>query len=717
MADVQHIFKGAGVPGGAPSDSGHHYIDTVAKRAYISVGTASAADWHIIPPVIGAAAWGSITGTLSAQTDLQNALNAKQGTISGSNNKLLWKNNSGVVESLNSLGIDNTSGGLIQELVNSPNGESGGIDLNRANISVDPIANSPDRTVNLFNYQIGIDTGTDGFSLGTNGQGFRFFTMNVVHNGQSDMGGIDFLNLNFGLGNGTDPIDVNGFGYSFGFGTVNANVTISGPMQGYGYQPNINPAAILDSTAYTQAFYDAATVGCEAPGYTSFNGSPTIEAIANNNNYNGVNINPTIDTFNGNAGMIGVNVSGNLGTFGVNGYFHGVNVNPNIDLARYAAGLQISMDNVTPYAGVQAAVTIQDLTFEFIQPSSFNNNYTVEFIDDVTAGSENVVIVGQAIEIHIEAGVSTATQVKAACDGNISFVGAVTSTISGTAGDAQVAEGPTNFSGGENAGRVLAAFLDGDVEITGALSFGGALSIAKLNAFASQAMVDGGGSPASVHGLISNPTVGDNITLTSADTIAVNTAALINIGTNSSVATSFIGVAALGLPAVLTMGAGSTLDRVYGALFALSLDGAAAGGTVDEVGLCRAVAIPNGTTTVNNLYGFLFDLPFGDPGTNTWGFYARTTNHNFFGGDLKIGSGGDIADSGYGLHVEGAGFKVIGSSSLLDISDSGLGLFGATPVTQQASSGPQTAGALYTATEQTMIQEMYNALRAYGLLS
>jgi hypothetical protein len=37
--------------------------------------------------------------------------------------------------------------------------------------------------------------------------------------------------------------------------------------------------------------------------------------------------------------------------------------------------------------------------------------------------------------------------------------------------------------------------------------------------------------------------------------------------------------------------------------------------------------------------------------------------------------------------------------------------------TQQPSSGPQTAGVVYTATEQTMIQEMYDALRAYGLLS
>jgi hypothetical protein len=36
---------------------------------------------------------------------------------------------------------------------------------------------------------------------------------------------------------------------------------------------------------------------------------------------------------------------------------------------------------------------------------------------------------------------------------------------------------------------------------------------------------------------------------------------------------------------------------------------------------------------------------------------------------------------------------------------------------QQPSSGPQTAGAIYTATEQTMLQEAYDALLAYGLLA
>lgn len=46
-----------------------------------------------------------------------------------------------------------------------------------------------------------------------------------------------------------------------------------------------------------------------------------------------------------------------------------------------------------------------------------------------------------------------------------------------------------------------------------------------------------------------------------------------------------------------------------------------------------------------------------------------------------------------------------------------LGFFAKSPVSQPASSGTATAGVLYTATEQAMLQQAYNALRALGLMS
>jgi hypothetical protein len=183
---------------------------------------------------------------------------------------------------------------------------------------------------------------------------------------------------------------------------------------------------------------------------------------------------------------------------------------------------------------------------------------------------------------------------------------------------------------------------------------------------------------------------------------------LLQIGDNASVTTTFLGLSALGLPAVVTMGTGSTVDVVAGATFAVSLDAGATGGTVDKMALCRALSIPNGTTTVNRSYGYEYDMPFGNVGTLPFGLYIKTTNPNWIEGSLRIG-GTTITDdvAAYDLHVDGDAFFENGS----------LGFYGTTPVAQQASSGAATAGAVYTATEQAMLQEAYDALRAYGLLS
>jgi hypothetical protein len=113
------------------------------------------------------------------------------------------------------------------------------------------------------------------------------------------------------------------------------------------------------------------------------------------------------------------------------------------------------------------------------------------------------------------------------------------------------------------------------------------------------------------------------------------------------------------------MGTGSTIDRLYASLFALSLDASATGGTVDEMGLCRAVAIPNGVTTVNKLYGFLMDLPFGDPGTTTWGFYDRPGKNNYFAGNLLIGgtAGSDdtVTNASVALEVKSTTKAIVSS--------------------------------------------------------
>jgi hypothetical protein len=646
-----------------------------------------------------------VTGDL----DVSGNISAANYPPIGSNNTVAYYDGSGVLSSASAVTIDSTSEGLRTFKVQQPNNFSGSIEFDFDGVNLEPLQNSPNETWTIRNVNVGLDTANSGFTIGTAGQSLQMFAQNVFHNGTSDVGGIDFIKNNFNIGNGTDPIDIKGVGYAYGFGQFNANVNINGPMQGYGFQFNINASATVDPTTYATGFYDACNVACPVPSWTSFSASPNLAEIVNNANYTGFSMNPTIPSFAGNANFTGITVGGTFGTFGTGGWT-GINVNPQaVTMVNYAQGIYVSMDNVTVYAGTVATLVIQDLTIASDLPSAGANSVTIEYIPGGTAGSEVVSNIGLAITVQIDSGVSTATQVANALNAYPFFTQNLNVTISGVASNPQVSQAPTNLMGGTDPGNKKAAYLDGDVEITGALTFGGALSIGKLNAFATQAVVDGGGAPASVHFLISSPTVAANATIANADTIGVNTASLITIGDNATVTSSFLGITALGLPAVLAMGTGSTIDRVSGATFALSLDGSATGGTVAEMELCRAIAIPNGTTTITRLYGYKMDLPFGDPGTTTWGVYITPAVNNWMKGSLKIGGTAgstDTAGAGLEFHVEGD-----------SMFDGDIGFFATTPVSQQASSGPQTAGVVYTATEQAMLQEAYDALRAYGLLS
>lgn len=547
--------------------------------------------------------------------------------------------------------IDTTSGGFSLSLTEQPNGAASSFDVNRKNIQIDPIANSPDETWNLENNQVQLDPNSSGFQIGTNGQAVRFVINNANLGGTSDVGSIEFIQNNFNLGNGLDPVDIDGISYAFGFGQINANAALTGPLQGYGFQPNINAAASVSSSTYINGFYDGANIGCAAPGYTSFSAGPTIASINNNNNYTGFLINPNIPVLTGNAGVVGVNINGNYGTFNQNGYFQGVNVNPNITSARYAAGLNVSMDNVTGYAGVQSTLTEQDLTFTFISVGD-NNSYTLEYTPGATAGAEVVSILGNAITVQIENGVSTANQIKAAMEAIPAILTTITITVSGVGTNTQVIFGPDNFINGENAGQVLAAYLDGNVDITGSLTFSGALSIGQLSSFASVDLGTFGPGVQSIDTLITQPTVAANATITGVDLLSINTAMLLNVGDNATVTTSFLGLAALGLPAVVAMGTGATIDQVSGAVFAISLDSGAAGGTIDTVNLCRALSIPNGTTTITELKAYAFDLPFGDPGTTTWGVHISPECNNYMAGNLKIAGTETVTNSSVALEIE-----------------------------------------------------------------
>jgi len=93
-----------------------------------------------------------------------------------------------------------------------------------------------------------------------------------------------------------------------------------------------------------------------------------------------------------------------------------------------------------------ATVIIQDLTYDGKVASGINGNLiSVIYTAGATAGAEVVTVVGNAISVQIEDGVSTATEVKDAVDAFGAAAALVDVTISGTAGDPQDIFSPAVF--------------------------------------------------------------------------------------------------------------------------------------------------------------------------------------------------------------------------------------------------------------------------------
>jgi hypothetical protein len=91
-----------------------------------------------------------------------------------------------------------------------------------------------------------------------------------------------------------------------------------------------------------------------------------------------------------------------------------------------------------------ASVTLNgDLTFTAVLAGADGNDITVAMVDTGAAGAEEITVTGTDIVISMEAGESTATQIKAAFDASAAAVALATCTIvegQGAAAQAAVAE-------------------------------------------------------------------------------------------------------------------------------------------------------------------------------------------------------------------------------------------------------------------------------------
>jgi len=125
---------------------------------------------------------------------------------------------------------------------------------------------------------------------------------------------------------------------------------------------------------------------------------------------------------------------------------------------------------------VGASVVIQDLTYDADVAGLQGNLINITYVDDGTAGAETVDVSGYSITVHMEDGVSTATQIKTAVDADVDAAALVTVTVSGTGSNAQTEQGPTFLIGGNSAYSSKKAQMaqDGSVAISTSLLIQGA---------------------------------------------------------------------------------------------------------------------------------------------------------------------------------------------------------------------------------------------------
>lgn len=62
---MQHIFTGQTAPSTPPQGVGHHYVDTLAKKTYLSIGITSVSDWFEVSTPVPQPQWAKTTHTLS----------------------------------------------------------------------------------------------------------------------------------------------------------------------------------------------------------------------------------------------------------------------------------------------------------------------------------------------------------------------------------------------------------------------------------------------------------------------------------------------------------------------------------------------------------------------------------------------------------------------------------------------------------------------------
>lgn len=105
---------------------------------------------------------------------------------------------------------------------------------------------------------------------------------------------------------------------------------------------------------------------------------------------------------------------------------------------------------------VKASLVVQDLTYTAVLFGTSGNSITIRNLGDGTAGAETVSVVSNAITIHMEDGVSTATQIRTAVLASAPALALISVAISGTGSNAQTATSATPLASGAGSTSLIA---------------------------------------------------------------------------------------------------------------------------------------------------------------------------------------------------------------------------------------------------------------------
>jgi hypothetical protein len=136
------------------------------------------------------------------------------------------------------------------------------------------------------------------------------------------------------------------------------------------------------------------------------------------------------------------------------------------------AGVQTG-DVVFKTAGIPAAGNLQDLQYLAEDAGDAGNSITIQYTPGGVAGSEVVTVIGSAISVQIQSGVSKASDIKSAVEDHVAASELVNVRELGTGDEVQTApSGPVTLTGGSaNGGSCLVVSVSNNQMTTDGLAF------------------------------------------------------------------------------------------------------------------------------------------------------------------------------------------------------------------------------------------------------